>query len=501
MIPLERVLKNRPESKGSFIDGRWRVERRASGSFEVNSPANVEWSLPSVPFYFDHIDEAMRSAHAAFRSWRQHGPGARAEYIEEFGRELEKRADDLARTMAVESGKTLDECVAEVGALRNKIRISIDEGLALVAPRETDLGNGSRGQVHHLPKGVFVVLGPFNFPVHLSHGHIIPALLSGNVCILKPSEKVPYSAQLYIEAAAAADFPAGVLQLLQGPGEVGMRLAKHASTNGVLATCSFEVGSKISRELADTPEKVLALEMGGKNAALVWDGADLDKVAGDLIRSSFLTTGQRCSALSRVYVKPDLLDALTGKVHALAKELVISHPFDDEPKPFMGPLISAAAKEKFLRYASIAEAEDGATTIMRSKPLEGTSRLSRKPLPAGHYVTPSLVRLEKWNPKSAYQSHELFGPDLFFCPVGSVEEGVTAINSSHYGLVASVFGGNEDFFNRVAKDIECGLIYWNRPTVGASSRLPFGGWKHSGNGHPAGLFAIYCSTQVQTRIL
>jgi len=188
------------------------------------------------------------------------------------------------------------------------------------------------------------------------------------------------------------------------------------------------------------------------------------------------------------------------RVHARAKDLVISHPFDEDPKPFMGPIVNAAARDKFLRYSDIAESE-GAEIVMRPKVLKGIPRKNRKPLPEGLYVSPSLNVVPKWNAKSPYQTHEIFGPDLFLCPVRELEEAIEAVNASVYGLAFSFFGGDEALFARVAGDVQVGLAYWNRPTTGASSRLPFGGWKRSGNHWPAGLFAIYASTQVQARIL
>ena len=165
----------------------------------------------------------------------------------------------------------------------------------------------------------------------------------------------------------------------------------------------------------------------------------------------------------------------------------------------MGPIISAAAKEKFLRYSTIAEGEK-AEAVMRPKPLEGVGRLSRKPLPSGHYVTPSIHRVAAWNPKSNYQTHEIFGPDLFFAPIDDPMEGLEALNSAQYGLVASVFGKDTELFSVLSDRIECGLVYRNRPTVGASAKLPFGGWKRSGNYRPAGIHAIFSTVQVQSRI-
>jgi succinylglutamic semialdehyde dehydrogenase len=500
MISLSSVLKEEIKFKGSFIGGEWKTSSVSTTSWQLVSPANADWILPTVSFSLSDADEAVEHARQAFPEWRTMPLSQRVELLKKFSDELVKRKDLMARLIAVEVGKPFDECLVEAQALKAKIDITIEYGLKLVETQVLDLGQQGRGEIHYLPKGVLAVIGPFNFPVHLSNGHIIPALLMGNVCILKPTEKAPFSAQLYMEAAAAAGFPRGVLQLLQGTGDLAARLVRNPDIDGVLATTSYEIGAKIQKELAEKTEKIVALEMGGKNAALVWDGANLDQVAADLIKSSFLTTGQRCTALSRVYAKEALLRPLAQKVHALAKELVVSHPFDEDPKPFMGPLVTAASKEKFFRYSDIA-ASEGAEVLMRPKALEGVTRINRKPLPEGHYVSPSLHILSRWDPKSPYQTHEIFAPDMFFCPIKDLDEGIEAVNASQYGLACSIFGGDKELFESLAPRIEAGLVYWNRPTTGASSLLPFGGWKRSGNHWPAGLFAIYASTQVQSRIL
>lgn len=500
MITLNQLLKEKLEYRGSYINGHWQLPLKASGEWELVSPANLDWHLPRISFQFEHIEQATEAAIRAWPLWKNKGVQARIEHLKRFGEELSKRSELIAKVISLETGKPFQEAQAEALLLKKKIEVTLEEALPLVAQRELVLdGNNTKGSISYHSKGVLAVLGPFNFPVHLSHGHLIPALLVGNTCILKPSERTPLSAQIYIEAAQAAELPPGVLQLVQGNGELGMRLVRHNLVSGVLATCSLDVGTKIRQALADNPRKLIALEMGGKNSALVCKGADLDRTAKDLMTSSFLTTGQRCTALSRVYVQRQIADELISKVHALAKDLIVAQPFHENPLPFMGPLISSQSKDKFLRYSEIAEAEN-AEAIMRPKSLEGVPRKMTTPLPLGHYVTPSLYKVQKHDPSSAYQSHEIFGPDMFFCTVEDEEQGIACINDSKYGLVSAVFGVNEERFHSIADQIECGLVYLNRPSVGASGRLPFGGWKNSGNHRPAGVFAIYASTQVQSRI-
>ena len=499
MISLESVLKYKAEFRGSFIDGTWRLSRRPSASWEAISPANLEWTLPSPSFSFEHVTEAVEAGRRAFKPWSRLGLHSRVVLVQRFGAELAKRADLIARTLSVETGKPLGESNSETDILQNKIASIIDHGLPLIKSHSLDVPGQGAGEIHYRPKGLLVIIGPFNLALSLPHGQIVASLLSGNTCLFKPSEKTPYSAQIYMEAAEAAGFPPGVLQLVQGRAEIGARLVRDTDVDGILATCSFDVGSHIQKELAEKPQRIVALQMGAKNAALVLGDANPKMTVDALINSAFMTSGQRCTALSRIYVQRSLMPEVVELFHERAKSLVVSHPFDEDPMPFMGPLISAAAKERFFRYTNIADGEN-AEVLMRAKSLEGRTKLARKPLPIGHYVSPSIHIVSKWDEKSAYQTHEVFGPDVFFCAVDSPEEAVSAANATGYGLACSVFGGSEDQFRSLSDDIEAGVVYWNRGTVGTSSRLPFGGWKKSGNHRPGGLFNILSTTQAQSRL-
>jgi succinylglutamic semialdehyde dehydrogenase len=499
MLSIENVLGFKPEFKGSFIKGQWSKKLRASGSFEVVSPANIDWVLEPVSYSFDDVQLAVEAAKTAERSWGRTPMESRIRVVRRFADELHKRHQAMARCLALETGKPLGEALAETDLLQTKIKVTIDESLKLIAAQDMNLGSQGRAQIVHRPKGVFVVIGPFNLGLSLPHGHLVPALLCGNVCIFKPSEKVPYSAQIYFEAVEAAGFPAGVLQMVQGQGEMGNRLVRDTDVDGVCATCTYDVGTKIQLECSEKPQKTTVLQMGAKNSAIVWKPTDLDLIADQIVKSAFMTSGQRCTALPKVFVERKSLEPLVKKVHDLAKLLIVTHPFETDATPFMGPLVSSSAKERFFRYVAIAESE-GAEIVMRSKSLEGTPRLLRKPLPVGHYVTPSIHIVKGPDAKSPYQNHEIFGPDLAFCAIDSIDEGIAAVNDCNYGLAFSFFGSDEKTFLHVADEIEAGLVYWNRGTVGSLSRLPFGGWKKSGNNRSGGLFEVFSTTQVQTRI-
>jgi len=491
-------IANQVEYKGFFINGKWENEFSKNNQFTPISPAFNDLILPTVYFSTSPVDKMVNFAHAAQKTWRTTTLEKRINLLLKVKENLFSNSKTIAKTISIEMGKPYSESLVEAGALCAKIDITINEALKLVKTSYLELSPTNKGEIHYKPKGVLVVIGPFNFPVHLSNGQIIPALLTGNTCILKPSEKSPLSAQLYIEAFEQAGLPPGVIQLAQGDHRVATDLITHPLTDGCLATCSYDVGCKIQEKLAHNPEKIICLEMGGKNGCIVWDNPNTDLLADDLIRSCYLTTGQRCTALSRVYIKRKLLPEVLEAFHQKSKNLLIHQPFHEEPKPFMGPIVSKSAMENFFKYSDRAKLDD-CENIMRPKQLSGEVPFSKSPLPNGYYVTPSINYIKKWNSESSYQSSEIFGPDVFFCPIDSIEEGVSAINSSKYGLSFSLYTKEEKDFDTVADQIEAGLLYWNRPTVGASGKLPFGGWKRSGNHRPAGLFSIYGTIQVQAR--
>jgi succinylglutamic semialdehyde dehydrogenase len=293
----------------------------------------------------------------------------------------------------------------------------------------------------------------------------------------------PGVGQLYAEAVDAAKLPPGVFQLVQGGRAVGERLSAIDGIDGILFTGSHAVGSAIQRANAENPGKILALELGGKNCSLVLPDADFDKAVYDVLFSAYVTAGQRCSATSRALVHVSLIDRFTARMAELVKGLAVGHP--SRPDVFMGPVTTAAGLEKFLAGCAAGERE-GAEAVVPTGRLESEHR--------GHYAKPALHRVTKIVPSSKYQREELFGPDLAIYAIDDVDQGIALANAVDYGLSAAVFTRDAATFDVCAQRIEAGVINWNAPTVGSSSRLPFGGLKRSGNHRPAGLFsALYCA--------
>jgi len=465
-----------------FIAGSFCAARTPDGVIENRSPADLSAVLSRHAWAVSQVDAAVAAAREAQRSFALTSVEERARLVKTIGAVLKKREDELARAIALDVGKPLWEARTEAQACSGKAVITADEGLKLVANYPAP-GQAS-AECRFRPLGVLAVLGPFNFPVHLPNGHILPAIACGNAVVFKPSEVAPHAAEIYARCLEEAGVPKGVFNVVQGGPSVGAALSAHSQVDGVLFTGSWNVGQAIAKaNLGQT--KLLALEMGGKNAAVVLPDADERKALYDVLFSAFVSAGQRCTAASRAIVVGPKEKARTfgRQIANLAQRLSIGHPFDDGV--FMGPLASEAALEKFERGVQEAPAE----TLLRSQRLEPRGL-------KGCYVTPSVHFVEERR-GTAYEREELFGPDLAVYAAASEEEAVAIANATDYGLAASVHTRSADAFDRCQRALECGVVNWNAPTVGASGRLPFGGLRRSGNHRPAALTStLYCAAPV-----
>lgn len=476
------------ESKGDYINGQWiKRDELADGQLTRVNPSRKQELVFEATWRLAAVDEAIEAARAALPAWDRLGFEARLAHVERFGQVLGERKEALAQAIAAEAGKPMWEARTEAGALVSKIQIMSTEGAQYTATS----GNGRSERAVYRPLGVLAVLGPFNFPLHLPNGHIIPALLTGNTVVVKPSELTSACMQLYMECAQEAGIPQGVLNMVLGPGAVGARLVAHERVSGVLFTGSYETGLAIKRATLEQPWKLLALEMGGKNTTIVLSDADLDQAAHELIQASFLTAGQRCTATSRLIIERPLVDALTDKLRALAERITTGDALTEEV--FMGPLINEAAHARFLR----AQEDDEGGNLERV--LAGG--LGRPDLD-GYFVKPAIWRVKDLGaPAGLHQTQELFGPDLVIYGVEDEEQAVTLANGTDFGLAMSVFSASRERFERLSYALEAGVLNWNRSTAGASSKLPFGGVKRSGNHRPAAITAgLYC-TYPQAQLL
>jgi len=478
-------------SKGNLIAGEFRQPTDPNGDWVSRSPANHADELGRFRYAYAAVDEAVDAARKAFPTWRRKPFAERAELLKKYQAAIKRREEELTEAIAREVGKPLWESKTEVASMLNKVDITLTDSMKFVADYELPkILENTTGACHYRPLGVMAVIGPFNFPGHLPNGHIVPALATGNTVVFKPSEKSPLVGQIMAECLQEAGFPAGVFNLVQGEKEVGRRLCVHEGVAGVLFTGSYEVGTRIKQDTLQQHWKLLALEMGGKNATIIWDDANLDAALFETLFSAYATCGQRCSATSRVIVHEKILDQFITRFHERAKAFEIGPPLAN---PFMGPLIDSSSVDRYMKFIGIAQRE-GAEVVMRGKALE---------LPGlqGNYVTPSICWVKEpsieQSRKSVYQQSELFAPNVGILGVSSIEEAIEQANVTQFGLVASVFTQSRETYNRFWDGLEMGLINWNKSTVGASSKLPFGGFKKSGNHFPTALTStLYCTAPV-----
>ena len=462
----------RPPS--DFVAGEWRpLPGDTLASRDPADPDLVIWSgSPRIA----HVDIAVESARAAFPAWRALGMEARASLLRRFAECCGRHAERLARTITAEMGKTLSESRAEAKLLQDKVAITLDPAtLSRVRDFEVEAGAGKVGRCIFRPLGVMAVVGPFNFPAHLPNGHWVPALLLGNTVVFKPSDRTPATGQVMAEIAEEAGFPAGVFNVVQGGGEVAARLVSHPGIDGVLFTGSFPVGRRILEANLDRPGRMIALEMGGSNAAIVWHDADLRRAVLECIRSGYATTGQRCTCTRRVVVHEAMADRFITAFCKVASTAIVGAGTDPEPV-FMGPVVSRVARDAVLeRQAAVARS--GGRVLMEAVALD------RK----GWFVGPGLVQVPKFEHKT---DCETFGPLVQVSVVSDLDDAIAQANATDFGLVASVFTRDEGVWRRCVDGIRVGCLNRDTGTAGASSRLPFGGLGRSGNLRPAGSFAV-----------
>lgn len=473
--------------RGDYFNGEFHFIKRSGtlGSDSViqkTSPADSSRNLWDLHVFNQHIDKVIESAVDGFNYWRKIEISERISFLSRYKEILLSEKDNIAKAIALETGKPLWESLTEAGALISKVDVTINDSLPRINQQViSNILPDTKGSVNFKPLGPALIIGPFNFPCHLANGQILSALISGNSIIFKPSEKTAYSAELMIDCFHKAGFPKGVINLIQGGGYTASQLIKEKAIKGVYFTGSKEVGIKILESTYRDLNKLVALELGGKNATILHEDCNMDHAFGELLKSCFLTTGQRCTSTSIVPIHRSIKDEFIDRFHSLAKKLIVDHPIDHEKEPFMGPLIDDKSVENYLLFMGMAKRE-GYEEIMRGKALEKKFR--------GNYVSPSIHFMDKADPKSHFLKSELFGPNTIFIPYDEIEEAIEIANITNYGLAFSIFTEQESLFEKCIQEVNAGIINKNRSTVGASSKLPFGGVKNSGNHRPAAVSMI-----------
>ena len=428
------------------------------------------------------VDAAVSRARRSWPAWAALALANRVEMARRFANEVRKDAEKLAELIATETGKPLWEAKTEVDAVVAKVDISVQAYAERTGKKKLDSALQGSSAVRHKPHGVMAVLGPYNFPAHLPNGHMIPALIAGNVILFKPSEKTPAVGEALVECWKRSGAPEDTVQLIVGGPDEGKALVAHPGVDGVLFTGSAQAGIAINRKLAANPAKIVALELGGNNPIVVTDTPKLSDAAALIIQSAFTTSGQRCTAARRLIVLDHIYDDLKAELIPLAKKLVVDGPFA-EPQPFMGPVIDNETADE-LNESFLALLTAGGKALLHM----------RRTDPDKPFLTPGIIDTTDIPDRPDV---ELFGPLLQVIRVPDLDAGIAEANNTRFGLSASLIGGSPDDYGRFWANIRAGIINWNRPTNGASSKAPFGGIGLSGNHRPAAYYAAdYCAYPV-----
>jgi succinylglutamic semialdehyde dehydrogenase len=424
----------------------------------------------------------VAAARAAWPEWAAHSHAYRIEAVRRFANVVRSKESNFAEQIARETGKPLWEARTEVGAVVNKVQISIDAYAERTPSRKMEAAMGNRVAVRHKPHGVLAVLGPYNFPAHLPNGHIVPALIAGNAVVFKPSEKTPATGEFLVRCFHEAGIPEGAVRLLIGGPDQGRALAGQPGIDGLLFTGSARAGAALHRQFAETPQKILALELGGNNPLVVWGAKDIEAAAAIAVQSAYLSAGQRCTAARRLIVEEGKEGPLVEAISKLIDRLIVDQPFAD-PQPFMGPVIDNPAADHVQ--------EQWLNLMMKgAKPIKRLDRPFRD-LP---FLTPALIDVTDARERP---DEEIFGPVLQLVRVRDFDAAIDEANNTRFGLAASLVGGTPEMYDKFWANVRAGVINWNKPTNGAPSNAPFGGVGISGNHRPSAFYAAdYCAYPV-----
>jgi len=470
---IPRVFKN-------YINGEW-VESRSNTAFENRNPANSDELIGMFPSSTEEdVKAAVDAAGEAYKTWRLVPAPKRAEILFRAAEMLVKRKEDLARDMTREMGKILAET-------RGDVQEAIDMTYYMAGEGRRQFGQTTPSELPdkfamtvRQPIGVCAMITPWNFPMAIPSWKIMPALICGNTVVFKPASDTPLSAYNLVQVLTEAGVPRGVVNILTGSGgKVGVPLLKHPDVSLVSFTGSTEVGRQVSEACAPG-FKHCQLEMGGKNIIIVMEDANLDLAVDGAIWGGFGTTGQRCTAASRVTVHKKVYKEFVERFTARAKSLRVGDGLDSTTE--MGPLISESQLHTVMKYVEIG-IDEGARLA------SGGHRLEGGPYARGWFHEPTVF--VDCHPNMRVSQEEIFGPVVSVIPSNDLDHALEIANGVAYGLSASIYTRDVNKAFQAMRDLHTGIVYVNAPTIGAETHLPFGGTKQTGNGHrEAGVAAI-----------
>jgi aldehyde dehydrogenase (NAD+) len=460
-----------PPTFRHFIAGEW-CDSTSGRTFESRNPADTRDRIGRFQQgTAADVAMAVRAADMAAGMWRRTPAPKRGEILYRFGALMAEHKERLARAMTREMGKVLAEA-------RGDVQEGIDIAFLMAGEGRRMFGDTVPSELPdkwamsiRQPIGIAGIITPWNFPIAIPCWKMMPALVAGNTVVFKPSSDTPHCATLLVELMAEAGFPAGTVNLVTGAGgEVGDAIVDSPDVAVISFTGSSATGKGLAAR-AGSKLKRVSLELGGKNAIVVMADADLDLATDGIVWSAFGTTGQRCTAASRVIVERDVADRLLERLEARTRTLRLGSGLDEATD--VGPLINGGAVEKVSGYVGIGRGE-GELVVGGEPARDGD-------LANGHFFSPTIFR--NVAPMDRIAQEEIFGPVLSVIPVDDYTAAATAVNQTRYGLSSSIFTSDANTAFRAMRDFETGIVYVNAGTTGAETHLPFGGWKETGNGH------------------
>jgi alpha-ketoglutaric semialdehyde dehydrogenase len=455
----------------NYIAGEW-VDAASGVTFESSSPANGDTLGVFPRSSAADVDRAVAAAKAAFEEWRLVPAPKRGEILFRFGQLLIDEKEELAQLMAREMGKVLPEARGDVQEAVDMAFYMGGEGRRLFGQTTPSELRDKFNMSVRMPIGVVGAITPWNFPIAIPSWKILPALVCGNTVVFKPATDTPVLGARFVEALTEAGVPPGVVNVVHGTGgEVGNAIVEHPDVPVITLTGSRETGVAVTKAAADRLKHV-HLELGGKNAIIVMEDADLDLAVEGIVWSAFGTSGQRCTAASRVIAHEAVYDALVSRLVTEAERLRLGVGWDEETD--VGPVINKAALDKIHSYTEIGR-DEGAKLLAGGEVATGDG------LGKGFYYRPTVFG--DVDPEMRIAQEEIFGPTTAVIKVRDLDEAIRVSNGIEYGLSSSIFTRDVNQAFRAMRDLKAGITYINAGTIGAEVHLPFGGTKGTGNGH------------------
>lgn len=463
---------NKVEKYNNYIGGEW-VKSSSGEYFENLNPADTNDVVGRFPMSnAEDVNNAVAAAKEAATRWRRTPAPKRAELLFKLARILETNKDDFTRQMTREMGKVLKEAGGDVQEAIDCTYYTAGEGRRLHGfTTKAEMPN-KYAMCERQPVGICGLITPFNFPMAIPSWKLIPALVCGNTVVLKSGEDVPLSSLNLVKACEEAGIPKGVVNLVNGATEAGAALVDHEDVRLISFTGSTDTGRIIAENCARN-NKIVSLEMGGKNAIIVMDDADIDNAVEGSLWGAFGTSGQRCTASSRLVVHKKVYKKFVEKFVEKAKKLKVGNGLD--AKTEVGPVINQQAMDKIMSYIEIGQKED------KAKLACGGNRLTKGDYKNGYFIEPTVFADVKAGMR--IEQEEIFGPVTAIIPFSTLDEAIEIVNGVKYGLSSAIYTQDVNQAFYAMQELYTGICYINSATIGAEVHLPFGGTKGTGNGH------------------